>query len=193
MHLPAAEGAAPANLKGPEAVIESRDGEQPGPTHLDTRQAWEREKLQLVLDRLASGTRKSYSLGWRWWALFCRARGVHPYRKVTAENAQAEEELFLDFVVHLATHGRKAVGTVKQHLSVVRAQHLAQAYPDPTKPLLRVWWAIDGLRRRQKGPKRKKPVTKEMLLWIRQGLDPERRHDDAVIRAAIMLAFFFLL
>ena len=111
-HLPVAEGAAPANLKGPEAVIESWDGKQPGPTHLDTRQAWKREKLQLVLDRLASGTCKSYSLGWRRWALFCRARGVHPYRKVTAENAQAEEELFLDIVAHLATRGRKEVGTI---------------------------------------------------------------------------------
>ena len=71
--LPVVVGAAPANLKGPEVVLEGWDGERPEPTHLSTREAWEREKLQLVLDRLASGTPKSYSLGWSWWALFCRA------------------------------------------------------------------------------------------------------------------------
>jgi len=69
----------------------------------------------------------------------------------------------LDFVVHLAFHGLKAVGTIKQHLSAIRAQHLALGYPDPTKPMGRLWMAIDGLKRRQGGPARKRPVTPKML------------------------------
>ena len=114
-------------------------------------------------------------------------------RRVTPENAQQEEEIFLDFLVHLAVHSRKAAGTIKQHLSAVRAQHIALGYPDPTAPLAKMWVAVDGLRRRQGGPRRKKAVTKQMLTWIRRGLRPRADHDEAMLWAATLLAFFFLL
>ena len=44
----------------------------------------------------------------------------------------------LDFVLHLAEHGEKAVGTIKQYLSAIRSQHLVVGFPDPTRPMLRV-------------------------------------------------------
>ena len=50
-------------------------------TWLDSREEWDREKLLLILDKLADGTRKSYSLGWRWWLLFCMTRRIEPLRR----------------------------------------------------------------------------------------------------------------
>ena len=53
--------------------------------------------------------------------------------------------------------------------------------------------AIDGLRRRQGGPKRKQPVTPAMLLWIRKSLNPRASQGDAMLWAAILLAYCLLL
>ena len=62
-----------------------------------------------------------------------------------------------------------------------------------TSPMSRLWMAIDGLRRRQGCPKRKQPATPAMLLWIRKSLNPRASQGDAMIWAAILLAYFFLL
>ena len=153
-------------------------------TALDSKEKWDRAKLQLVLDKLADGTKKTYSIGWRWWALFCRVRNTPPLRRVSERCLQEEEELFLEFVVHLATHSSKAVGTIKQYLSAIRAQHLALGYPEPTGAMGRLWMAIDGLKRRQGGPARKKPVTPRMLRWIGKGMKPKASHEDAMLWAA---------
>ena len=45
-----------------------------------------------------------------------RARGEDPLRTTNNENLRKEEALILDVVLHLATHGHKAVGTIKHHL-----------------------------------------------------------------------------
>ena len=103
----------------------------------------------MALDKLSEGTRKSYNLGWRWRCLFCRARNVDPVRVVTSDIRQAEESRLLDFVVHLAKHGHKSVGTIKQYLSAVRAQHVALGLPDTTASMARLWMAIEGLKKRQ--------------------------------------------
>ena len=110
---------APANLRGPEAVKDALKDVVPMPTDLTSREEWERTKLQLVLDKLADGTKRSYSVGWRWWVLFCRAREAEPIRDVNEGNRKEEEAMLLDFVVHLAKHGHKSVGTIKQFLSSV--------------------------------------------------------------------------
>ena len=51
--------------------------------------------------------------------MFCRARGIEPLRMVSEGNLEQETELFLDFAVHLAVHGRKAVAML-----VIDARHL---------------------------------------------------------------------
>ena len=180
------------NYKGPTQVREE-GAKVLAPTALHSREKLEEEKLQLVLDKLAESTRKSYSLGWRWWSLFCRARGASPLRHVTPDSLPHEESLFLDFAIHVALHGGKAAGTLQQYLSAVRSQHLVLGFPDPTRPMLRLWMAMDGLRKRQGGPKRKRPATPEMLRWLHGKLDIQKRRDDAMLWCAIALAYFFLL
>ena len=97
----------------------------------------------------------------------------------------------MDFVMHLALGGGKAAGTIRQHLSAVRSQHVVLGLPDPTAPMNRLWMAIDGLKKRQGGPKRKKPFTPRMLHWVRDGLDLDSA-GDAMIWAAKCTALFLL-
>ena len=184
---------APANLRGPDQVRLDPACQRPVFAQLRTRDDWERAKLQLVLDKLAEGTKKSYGVGWRWWALFCRARGASPLREVGPNNRREEEDLQMEFVIHAAVNGHKKVGTIRQYLSAVRSQHLALGYPDPTAGAGRLWMAIDGLTRRHGAPKRKKPVTPAMLRWVKGSLQPWKSHDDAAVYCAVLMAFFFLL
>lgn len=114
-------------------------------------------------------------------------------RKVTPDSVPSEEPLFMDFVVHLARHGHKSPGTIQQYLSAVRSQHVCLGMPDPTRPLLRLWMAMDGLRRRKGAPKRKRPVTPDMLRWIKRKLDVRRKRDDAMLWCALLMAYMFLL
>ena len=180
------------NLKTPE-VVAGEGVRSLAPSSLDCRSKLEEAKMQLILDKLAEGTQKSYSVGWRWWCLFCKARGIEAYRTVNESTLSDEQHIVLDFVLHLAEHGGKAVGTIKQYLSAVRSQHLMAGFPDPTRPMLRVWMVLEGLKKRQGGPRRKRPATPRMLRWIRSKLDIDKRHDDAMLWCAILMAFYFLL
>ena len=68
----------PPNLLDPETVRSRAKPQDEVLTDLKTNEDWEQAKLELILDKLASSTVRSYSLGWRWWALFCRTRGLNP-------------------------------------------------------------------------------------------------------------------
>ena len=97
------------NAKTPSEVL--REGvKRLSPTQLNTRSAPEADTIQMILDKLAESTHKSYSVGWRWWSLFCRARGVEPLRFVNEQSRKSEEELFLDFAVHISVHCGKSEG-----------------------------------------------------------------------------------
>jgi len=165
----------PQNLLGPEAVRDMAKPEDTILTDLKTHEDWEKAKLELILDKLASSTIKSYSIGWRWWSLFCRARGISPLREISLTNRREEEELLLEFVAHLSRREHKKAGTIKQYLSAIQAQHLALGMGDITAGVGRLWMAIDGLRRRDGAAKRKKPVTPRMMRWI-EGSCSHRGH-----------------
>jgi hypothetical protein len=182
----------PAHLQGP-AGARARYSLHPQVAPFATRQALEQEKVRLVLGKLAEGTRRAYSTGWRWWSLFCAAREISPLRMVSESNRSDEEDRFLDFVVHLASNGHRAPGTIKTHLSAVRAQHIAAGRPDPTVGMARLWMAMDGLKRLYGSNKRKKPVTIQMLRKARELLRPEEDAAGRMLWAAVLLAFFFLL
>ena len=98
--------------------------------------------------------------------------------------------MLLDFVVHLVKHGHTSVGTIKQFLSSIRAQ---QGLSDSRRSMPRLWMAMDGLRRKQGGPRRKRSVTPRVLRWIKKSLRPTRSHADAALWLGIVLAYFFLL
>ena len=180
------------HLQGPSGA-RRRHGLNPRVAPLATRSALEEEKVRLILGKLADGTRKTYSLGWRWWALFCGARGVEPLRWVTEATRMGEQDRLLDFVVHLSTNGHRAPGTIKTYLSAIRARHVAAGHPDPTAGMTRLWMAMDGLKRMHGAPTRKKPVTVAMLRALRATLLPDQGGDGRMLWAAILMAFFYLL
>lgn len=181
-----------AHLHGPLGA-QDRHGLHPTAAPLATRADLEEEKVRLVLGKLAESSRRAYSVGWRWWALFCRARNIEPLRRVKDDNRDEEEDRILDFVVHLATNGRMSPGTIKMYLSAVRSHHVAAGRPDLTAGMARLWMAMDGLKRMYGAPSRKRPVTVQMLRHARARLQPDSSADGAMVWAALLLAFFFLL
>ena len=106
---------------------------------------------------------------------------------------EIEETLFLDFVLHGGSKQKLSPGTLKSRLAAIRGRHLAEGYEDTLGHLRRDHMAVEGFKRRYRQPSRRRPVTTEMLRWIKGRLDPGARRDDAVIFAAVSLGFFFLL
>ena len=87
-------------------VSESAErGEVVKPTIGHGRYAEEREDLRIgfALARLAKRTRSGYEVAWRHWTWFLKARGRDPFfLGRDSQERRADEEVLLDFIVHLA-------------------------------------------------------------------------------------------
>ena len=158
-----------------------------------TRQELDELVNAFTMKRLADSTQVTYSAGWRWWEIFCRRRGITPWRHVTTENMQEEQKLFMDFLVHLYVNGRKAPGTCKLYLSAVRARITGAGLPNPTRDMLWLWAVYEGMKRVRGASIRKKAVSVLMLRKIKARLQPHKSHDDAMLWFAILVAFYVLL
>ena len=108
-------------------------------------------------------------------------RGTTPFRKVTNDNREAEERLFLDFMVHSTRDKLWAPGTIKMRLAAIRARHVALGYDNPLETMGRVYLALAGYKERYGRDERRRPITVAMLRWIRARLAPSRSHDGAAI------------
>ena len=69
---------------------------------------WEQEVLSLLMDRYSRTTTSVYQSQYRWWELFCLRRGLDPIRQSKGGYDRAEEQIFLDYIVHSATNEGKA-------------------------------------------------------------------------------------
>ena len=98
----------------------------------------------------------------------------------------------LDFIIHSGVVLKRAPGTVKLRVAAVRNHHLALGLPDPFYHMPRAM-ALAALKRRFGTSERCHPVSTRMLKWLRKGLDIVHSADAALIWAAVMLGFFFLL
>ena len=105
----------------------------------------------------------------------------------------ADEEELLLYIVHVGVTLQRAPGTVKQRLFSIRQMQIVAGFVDPLAGKRRLWMAVKGLTRRWGGSRRKLPTTPAMLRWIRRQLSPETKPDDAVLWAALVTAFFFLM
>ena len=93
--------------------------------------------------KLSVGTRGGYSAAWRLWGLFCRARQRDPFLVGgTADVRRADEEILLDFVVHLARYFKRGEGTIKLKLFGLRYYHLLSGLEDPLLHKERMWLAL---------------------------------------------------
>eukprot|EP00972_Heterocapsa_arctica_P094258 13899513-Heterocapsa_arctica.AAC.1 len=70
--------------------------------------------------RLAQGTRSGYEVAWKQWAWFRRARDRDPFLLgKDSQERREDEEILLDFIVHMAHYFKRAEGTVKGKLFAV--------------------------------------------------------------------------
>jgi hypothetical protein len=181
----------PAHLRGRAGPAHGRAAVTAGPV----ANASEAQALanELIMSRLAGNTRRAYDNQWGWWALFCRAKGLDPLRSVNRDNARGEEELFLEYIVHCSSSVPRAPGTVKLRLAAIRNRHVSLGLPDPLTFMPRVPLALEGYKRQFGTKERRRPVTVAMLKWIGLGLNRRRLPDHAILWAALLLGFFFLL
>ena len=161
------------------------------PTGLKTT-TYEEERNQLVMDKIALSSQKTYANQYKWWKRFCRVRGVTPVWRTNEPNPEAENHV-LDFIVHSGLVLNKAPGTVKLRISAIRNHHFNLGLPDPLLHMPRVRLALSGLKRRRGTQERRHPVTPRMLAYLKERLKPVQSHDGALVWAALCLGFFFLL
>ena len=154
---------------------------------------WEQEVLSLLMDRYSRTTTSVYQSQYRWWELFCLRRGLDPIRHPKGGYDRAEEQIFLDYIVHSATNEGKAPGTVKLRLAAVRSFHLTMGLPDPTMNMPRIPLALAGVKRRYGTKERRKPVTPTMLTWLGQHLQFGKSAEGSLLWGAICFGYFFLL
>ena len=147
-------------------------------------------RLELIMGKLARGTRNGYSRAWRQWALFCKARHRDPY--LLGDDPKEEEELLLEFVAHWFKWFQRTEGTIKSKLMAVRYQHVAQGFQDPLKAKPRLFLALGGVKRATPTKPRGLPLTLPMMKWA-QWRYQHAADDEFVVFAAGVLAWFFLL
>ena len=75
------------------------------------------EKVEYLHAKLSDGSRTAYGSGWRHWLLFCKARGRDPWLLGRSEReAREDEEILLEFMVHLARWFRRTAGTIQNKI-----------------------------------------------------------------------------
>ena len=126
-----------------------------------------KQVLEALLAQLAPGSRVAYDIAWKQWVLFCKARDRDPFLwGSTWAERMNDEELLLEFLVHLIRTLGKTTSTAKNKLMAVRNQHLLRGIPDPICDKACIFGAIQGFDRIQGLPKRKWPVTLKMIRWM---------------------------
>ena len=121
--------------------------------------AFESAALKTVLGRLSATTQKAYVGQLKSWQLFCKRRGVN----WLIEEQRTQEDLLLDFILHVAVKGGRAPETVKMRLAAVRSAHVSIRLPNPLKNKPRIQLALAGLKRTYNALKRRMPVTPRHL------------------------------
>ncbi|CAE8675193.1 unnamed protein product [Polarella glacialis] len=143
-----------------------------------------------MMSRLAGTTRRCYD---NQWGFFRRAKNLDRLRSVCRDNAREEEDLFLEYIVRCSATVPQAPGIVKLRIAAIRSRHVSLGLPDPLTFMPRVSLALEGYKRMYGTKERRRPVTVSMLKWIGVGLQRATQPDHAVLWAAILLGFFFLL
>ena len=149
--------------------------------------------MEAVLAKLADSTRRVYASGWKQWALYNASSGTHPFLDGEERSARTEDEQrLIRFVVFLHQVMGRSIGGVRQRLSAIRYAHVAAGYPDPLVGRPRLWAAVAGLQRWEGAPKRKLPVTPNMLRWLVQHLKSSGLSvvDQTMIKGALLTGWF---
>ncbi|CAK0851389.1 unnamed protein product [Prorocentrum cordatum] len=93
--------------------------------------------------------------------------------------AKGDEDVLLDWIVHLAHVQHRSEGTIRGKLMAVRHCHIAAGYPDPLELAPRLALALGGLRRMGAKQNRKYPLERlAPQRWTSEGDLPLFRDGD---------------
>ena len=131
----------------------------------------------------ADSTKKTYRTHLNSYLEFCDLLDIVP--------VPASERTVAQYAAYLAR--RLKPSSVKQYLNIVRILHLECGEPHPYKESWLVNSTLKGIEKcKGCAPQRKSPITPEILLLIRRGLNLSKIN-DCVFWAACLVLFFGLL
>jgi hypothetical protein len=163
------------------------------PLPMGERQAWLRDLQDAVnlieAHVLASRTRSKYEKDFKSWTDFRRRTDDPVYLHELGK--AASDQALRQYIGYLGiTKGLKFT-TVAGYLSAIRHYHVGQGYADPTASS-RVRSLLKGLKRLQGTIETKRPVTPEMMRYIKTCLDFSVLR-EVFVWAGLTLGFSFLL
>ena len=134
---------------------------------------------QLLYNAISESTRRTYNSGVNKFLNFCGTFGyvVCP----------ANESTLLKFIAFM--NESLALSTVKTYLSAIRFLHLYLGFDNPFPQFPRIALVMKGLKRSASPPRKRLPVTPNLLLAILQFLD-FKKYEDSMFWAATLVAFF---
>ena len=98
-----------------------------------------------------------------------------------------------DFVLSCVRAERWTPSTLQGRLGAIRAAHITAGLRNPLEDMHVPYMAIAGYRRRTQRPGRRHPVTTAQLRWLWSCLQCGTERDHAVLWAALLTGWFFLL
>jgi hypothetical protein len=141
-----------------------------------------RKANDLVASGLKLNTRKTYSSAQLQFVRFCNMYGISPYN--------VPEQVLLMYIAYMNERHLKH-STMLVYLAAVRSLHIQAGLGDPLEGCLRVNLALKAVQRGCAPPKRKLPITRDILLSM--GSILSNTFDHRMLWSAFNLAYFGLL
>ena len=145
----------------------------------------------------ADSTTKQYAGIYGKWKAWSRRQKWHTEYLDKAQRVETNEDKILGFLGYLGWLGC-SVATIKQAVFALKDAHKRAGKGNSTEGMYRLWMLLGALDKRSVKKPRRLGVTPEMLRWIKRVTNVDCDEvgdilDAAVLRAAVMTAWFFML
>ena len=145
----------------------------------------------------ADSTTKQYAGIYGKWRAWARRQRWYTEYLDKSQKIENNEDKILGFLGYLGWLGC-SVATIKQAVFALKDAHKRAGKGDPTEGMYRLWMLLGSLDKRSDKKPRRLGVTPEMLRWVIAATvisqsDPSDSLDGAIIRAAVLTAWFFML
>ncbi|CAE7778356.1 unnamed protein product [Symbiodinium sp. CCMP2592] len=147
---------------------------------------------------LAESMTKQYAGVYAKWKAWARRQGWPTEFLDKALATEGNENKLLGFLGYLGWLGASPA-TLKQAVFAIKDGHKRGGQGDPTDKMFRLWMLLGALDRKTPKSPRRLGVTPEMLKWIDQAFatnessSAQEKFDAAMIKAAVLVAWFFML
>ena len=136
--------------------------------------------MSLLCSGVANSTARSYASSQRRYLRFCSL--------IDSKPLPATEVDLLSFIADSVSRGL-AASTISAHIAGVRNLHIINGFENPLERFQRLRLVLRAVKRRGKPPRKRSPITAELLARIGALVD-SARPDDVRFWAAATSAFF---